>query len=121
MWDSAYKGLDAIAIREFGDKPVFLDWNAGREAMIAYLVAASQRIFGTTVISVRIVVALTGCFTLACQSAEAICSFLVAVSFAWPDSRLRIIANLANLMPIFIENYQGRLLGSRGVQVIRNQ
>lgn len=64
MWDSAYKGLDAIAIREFGDRPIFLDWNAGREALIAYLVAASQLVFGTSVAAVRIVVALAGCFTL---------------------------------------------------------
>jgi len=64
MWDSAYKGLDGIAIREFGERPIFLDWNAGREALIAYLVAGSQMIFGTSVAAVRIVIAIAGCVTL---------------------------------------------------------
>jgi len=63
-WDAAYKGLDGIAIREFGERPIYLDWNAGREAMVAYLVAASQSLFGYSVFSVRIVMALAGCLTL---------------------------------------------------------
>jgi hypothetical protein len=64
MWDSAYKGLDAISIREFGERPIFLDWNAGREALIAYLVAATQMLLGTSVVAVQLVVALAGCVTL---------------------------------------------------------
>ncbi|HSE43276.1 MAG TPA: hypothetical protein VLH08_21130, partial [Acidobacteriota bacterium] len=64
MWDSAYKGLDAISIREFGERPIFLDWNAGREALIAYLVAGAQMLLGTSVVAVRLVVALAGCVTL---------------------------------------------------------
>ena len=63
-WDEAYKGLDAIAIRKYGERPVFLDWNAGREAMIAYLVAVSQHFLGYTVNSVRIVLALAGSLTI---------------------------------------------------------
>src|SRR3990172_4364358 len=64
FWDEAYKGLDAIAIREFGERPVFLDWNAGREALIAYLVAFSQWLFGYTVFSVRAVPAFAGCLSV---------------------------------------------------------
>lgn len=60
IWDEAYKGLDAIAIRDFGDRPIFLNWNAGREALIAYLVAASQMLFGNSIFAVRAVMATTG-------------------------------------------------------------
>src|SRR5262245_1960271 len=63
-WDEAYKGLDAIAIRKYGERPVFLNWNAGREAMIAYLVAISQHFLGYTVDSVRIVLALAGSLSI---------------------------------------------------------
>jgi hypothetical protein len=60
LWDEAYKGLDAIAIRKFGDHPIFLNWNAGREALIAYLVAASQMLFGNSIFAVRAVIATAG-------------------------------------------------------------
>lgn len=63
-WDEAYKGLDALAIRKFGERPVFLNWNAGREALIAYLVAASQQFFDYSIVSVRVVLAFSGCLTL---------------------------------------------------------
>ncbi len=61
-YDEAYKGLDAIAIREFGERPVFLDWNGGREALVAYLVAAAQTFFDYTSISVRVVTAIAGMY-----------------------------------------------------------
>ena len=63
-WDEAYKGLDALAIRQFGERPVFLNWNAGREALIAYLVAASQYFFDYSIVSVRAVLAFFGVLTL---------------------------------------------------------
>jgi Dolichyl-phosphate-mannose-protein mannosyltransferase len=63
-YDEAYKGLDAIAIREFHERPIFLDWNGGREALVAYLVAASQTIFNYSIVSVRIVTALAGSLSL---------------------------------------------------------
>lgn len=59
-WDEAYKGLDAIAIREFHERPVYLNWNAGRDAMVAYLVAFAQMLMGTGIDSVRIVMAIAG-------------------------------------------------------------
>lgn len=59
-WDEAYKGLDAIAIREFHERPVYLNWNAGRDAMVAYLVAFTQTLMGTGIESVRIVTAVAG-------------------------------------------------------------
>ncbi len=63
-YDEAYKGLDAIAIREFGERPVFLDWNGGREALVAYLVAAAQTVFDTSSIAVRVVTAIAGSASL---------------------------------------------------------
>ena len=54
-YDEAYKGLDAIAIRKFGERPIFLDWNGGREALVAYLVAISQSFFDYSILSVRII------------------------------------------------------------------
>ncbi|HET6266315.1 MAG TPA: glycosyltransferase family 39 protein [Acidobacteriota bacterium] len=63
-YDEAYKGLDALAIRNFGDRPVFLSWNGGREALVAYLVAFSQLFFGYSSLSVRMVSAVMGCLTL---------------------------------------------------------
>jgi len=63
-WDEAYKGLDAIAIRVYGDRPVFLNWNAGREALIAYLVVVFQWLFDFSIISVRGVLAFFGGLTL---------------------------------------------------------
>jgi hypothetical protein len=63
-YDEAYKGLDAIAIREFGDRPIFLDWNGGREALVAYAVAATQPFLDYTNLSVRTITALTGCISL---------------------------------------------------------
>jgi hypothetical protein len=64
LWDEGYKGLDAIAIREFGERPVFLNWNAGREAMVAYLVAGSQHFWDYSVFSVRVVQAFAGSLTI---------------------------------------------------------
>jgi len=63
-YDEAYKGLDAIAIREFGERPIFLDWNGGREALVAYLVAFSQKIQGLSIVSERCITPITGCVTL---------------------------------------------------------
>jgi 4-amino-4-deoxy-L-arabinose transferase-like glycosyltransferase len=63
-WDEAYKGLDALAIRVYGDRPVFLNWNAGREALIAYLVVVFQWLFDFSIISVRGVLAFFGGLTL---------------------------------------------------------
>jgi 4-amino-4-deoxy-L-arabinose transferase-like glycosyltransferase len=63
-YDEAYKGLDAVAIRFFGERPVFLDWNGGREALVAYLVAAAQHVFGFSILSVRFFPALLNCLTL---------------------------------------------------------
>lgn len=63
-WDEAYKGLDALAIRIYGDRPVFLNWNAGREALIAYLVVVFQWLFDFSIISVRGVLAFFGGLTL---------------------------------------------------------
>jgi len=59
-WDEAYKGLDAVAISEFGDRPVFLGWNAGRDALVAYLIAITQYFAGHTPFTVRFVSALAG-------------------------------------------------------------
>ncbi|HEY7160709.1 MAG TPA: hypothetical protein VH815_05585, partial [Acidobacteriota bacterium] len=64
FWDEAYKGLDAIAIRQFGERPIFLNWNAGREALVAYLVAFLTKIFHYTFFSIRAVEAFAGIFTL---------------------------------------------------------
>lgn len=64
LYDEAYKGLDAIAIRELGERPVFLDWNGGREALVAYTVAAAQSFLDYTIASVRIISALYGSLTL---------------------------------------------------------
>jgi 4-amino-4-deoxy-L-arabinose transferase-like glycosyltransferase len=59
-FDESYKGLDAIAIRKFGERPVFLDWNGGREALIAYLVAFTENFFDYTSVSIRIINAVAG-------------------------------------------------------------
>jgi hypothetical protein len=64
FWDEAYKGLDAIAIRQFGERPIFLTWNAGREALVSYLVASFTFLFRYTIFSVRAVEALAGVLTL---------------------------------------------------------
>lgn len=64
LYDEAYKGLDAIAIREYGERPVFLDWNGGREALVAYTVAAAQSFLDHTIASVRVISALYGSLTL---------------------------------------------------------
>ncbi len=63
-YDEAYKGLDAIGIRELGERPIFLDWNGGREALVAYLVAAAQSLFDYSSVSVRIVTAIAGSLSL---------------------------------------------------------
>ncbi len=64
--DEAYNGLDAIAIRELGARPLFLAWNSGREALIAYLDAASTWLFGYSAFAIRAVTALAGMLTLVC-------------------------------------------------------
>jgi len=63
-YDEAYKGLDAIAIRNFGERPIFLDWNGGREALIVYLVAMTQVFFDYTSVSVRMINAAAGCLSI---------------------------------------------------------
>jgi hypothetical protein len=60
-FDEAYKGLDGIAINQFGERPIFLDWNGGREALIAYLVAFNQHFLDYTSVSVRLINAVSGC------------------------------------------------------------
>src|SRR5262249_22081254 len=90
FWDEAYKGLDAIAIREFGERPIFLNWNAGREALVAYLVAFLTKIFHYSFFSIRAVEALAGILTLVFfylfvkkifnQKIALLCLFLLAVS-----------------------------------------
>ncbi len=64
FWDEAYKALDAIAIREYGERPIFLNWNAGREALVAYLVAGLSFLTGDSGYTVRAVEALAGVTTL---------------------------------------------------------
>src|SRR5262245_47381761 len=64
FWDEAYKGLDAIAIRDFGERPIFLNWNAGREALVAYLVAFVTKISGYSIFPIRAVEAFAGIVTL---------------------------------------------------------
>jgi Dolichyl-phosphate-mannose-protein mannosyltransferase len=64
FWDEAYKGLDAIAIRDFGERPIFLNWNAGREALVAYLVTFFTKIYGYTIFPIRAVEAFAGIATL---------------------------------------------------------
>jgi 4-amino-4-deoxy-L-arabinose transferase-like glycosyltransferase len=64
--DEAYNGLDAIAIRELGARPLFLAWNSGREALIAYLDAASTWFFGYSAFAIRAVTAMAGTLTLVC-------------------------------------------------------
>ena len=63
-YDEAYKGLDGFAIRKFGDRPIFLDWNGGREALVAYLVAISQTFFDYSILSVRIITPIMNCLLL---------------------------------------------------------
>ncbi|HEY7162812.1 MAG TPA: glycosyltransferase family 39 protein, partial [Acidobacteriota bacterium] len=63
-YDEAYKGLDGIAIRKFGERPIFLDWNGGREALVAYLVAISQTFFDYSILSVRIITPIMNCLLL---------------------------------------------------------
>src|SRR5262249_16350622 len=53
--DEGANGVDAIAIRYFGDHPVFLNWYAGREALHAYLISAFTVPFGYTIFAVRAV------------------------------------------------------------------
>ncbi len=62
--DEAYNGLDALGIRDFGQRPVFLEANLGREALVAYLDALSIGIFGNTAFAIRVVTALAGSLTL---------------------------------------------------------
>ena len=62
--DEAYNGLDAITIRDFGLRPVFLPANLGREALVAYLDAAAIGVFGTTALAIRVVTAIAGSITL---------------------------------------------------------
>jgi 4-amino-4-deoxy-L-arabinose transferase-like glycosyltransferase len=64
IYDEAYKGLDAISIREQGERPIFLDWNGGREALVGYVVAGMQRVFDYSIVSVRGVSALYGSLML---------------------------------------------------------
>lgn len=90
FWDEAYKGLDAIGIREFGERPIFLNWNAGREALVAYLVAFLTKIFHYNIFSIRGVEAIAGIFTLIFfylfikkilnHHTALLCLFLLAVS-----------------------------------------
>jgi 4-amino-4-deoxy-L-arabinose transferase-like glycosyltransferase len=63
-FDEAYKGLDAISIREFGERPIFLPWNAGREALVVYLIAFAQHFVHNPIVAARIVNALSNCFLL---------------------------------------------------------
>jgi hypothetical protein len=56
--------LDAIAIRQFGERPIFLNWNAGREALVAYLVAGMTFLSGYDAFAVRAVEAVAGVATL---------------------------------------------------------
>src|SRR5262245_57355687 len=60
-FDEAYKGLDAISIREFGERPIFLPWNAGREALVVYLIACAQHFVHNPIVAARIVNALSNC------------------------------------------------------------
>src|SRR5207237_8173948 len=90
FWDEAYKGLDAISIREFGERPIFLNWNAGRDALVAYLVSASTFVFRYSGFAVRAIEALAGVFTLIFfylfvkkilnRNIALLCLFLLAVS-----------------------------------------
>ena len=90
FWDESYKGLDAIAIRVFGERPIFLNWNAGREALVAYLVAGMTVLSGYGPFAVRAVEALAGVVTLLFfylfvrklfrQPIPLICLFLLAAS-----------------------------------------
>jgi hypothetical protein len=63
-FDESYKGLDAIGISEFGERPLFLDWNGGREALVAYAITLTQRLFGYSATAVRAVTAVAGSLTL---------------------------------------------------------
>lgn len=88
--DEAYNGLDVIAIREMGARPLFLAWNSGREALIAYLDAISTVFFGYTGFAIRAVTAFAGTLTLVCffflikrifsTKMAMVCVFLLAVS-----------------------------------------
>ncbi len=65
LWfDEAYKGLDAILIREKGETPIFLNWNVPREPLVAYLIAAFSHFAGYTIFSIRAVEAFAGSLTL---------------------------------------------------------
>ncbi len=108
-WDEAYKGLDAIAIQDFGDRPVFLNWNAGRDALVAYLVALSHVFFGYSVMSVRMASALAGTLSvlfiylfakeLFGKQTAWIAAFLLAVS-KWHMIHSRYAVRAA-LFPLF--------------------
>ena len=88
--DEAYNGLDAIAIREMGARPLFLAWNSGREALIAYLDTASTFLFGYTGYAIRAVTGVAGTLTLICfyflvkklfsNKVAVVCLFLLAFS-----------------------------------------
>lgn len=90
LYDEGYKGLDAIAIREYGERPVFLDWNGGREALVAYTVAVAQKFLDHTIASVRVVSAIYGSLALVflyffvsrlwSRNVALIATFLMAVS-----------------------------------------
>lgn len=62
FYDEAYEGLDAYSLlgRPLGEWPLFFTAINGREPLFVYLVHAAQTIWGSTLLSVRIVSATAG-------------------------------------------------------------
>lgn len=61
-YDEAFDGLDAFGLLStpLRQWPIFFTGNFGREPLFIYLLAASQALFGPSVLSLRLVPALTG-------------------------------------------------------------
>ena len=64
QYDEAYNGLDAIRAVENSDYKIFYTENNGREGLYINAIALSLKFLGTNNLSVRLVSALFGIFTL---------------------------------------------------------
>ncbi len=61
--DEAFNGLDALRVIT-GQRPVFFEANNGREPLFIYLTAASISLLGRSPLTIRLVAALLGTFTV---------------------------------------------------------
>lgn len=120
--DEAFNGLDAINANSTGNYQWFYEGNAGREGLMMNLVALCFKIFGITVLALKLpsiisgTLAILGIFLLARElfntRAGLISSFLIAISF-WPINFSRISFR-ANLLPtVLVFSFYFLFLGLR--------